>query len=88
MNPDEIGWLIKQFNYNKKIDVKFYLDVGILEDRDKFSIVGINEQMKNILMLKGYDVSFNIFKGDHICLCRGESLAKGLIYLIGNKTKG
>lgn len=44
-----------------------------------------NMIMKDVLLSKGYQVAYSEFKGGHDYLSWGETLAKGLVYLVGNK---
>lgn len=44
-----------------------------------------NMIMKDVLLSKGYQFEYSEFKGGHDYLSLGETLAKGLVYLVGNK---
>lgn len=55
--------------------------MGVLEEED--SMIGVNRILRDVLLSKGYPVSYEEFKGGHDYLCWGETLARGLISLIG-----
>jgi len=59
------------------------LNVGVLEHKER--MIGTNIKLKDVLIEKGYSVDFEYFKSGHDYLCWGETLANGLILLIGNK---
>lgn len=44
----------------------------------------MHQELKETLMSKGYEVFYEEFKSGHHYLCWGETLAKGLIALIGH----
>lgn len=73
-------WMSSQFKVIDKLPLKFYLNSGILEDK---SISNTNFELRDTLIAKGYSVDFEIFKSGHDGLCWGETLAQGLISLIG-----
>lgn len=75
-------WISNLFKEKEKLNLKFYLEVGILEGN---RMIKPNIIMKDVLLSKGYQVEYSEFKGGHDYLSWGETLAKGLIYLIGNK---
>ncbi len=75
-------WISNLFKENEKLNLKFYLEVGILEGN---RMIKPNMIMKDVLLSKGYQVAYSEFKGGHDYLSWGETLAKGLVYLIGNK---
>ncbi|WP_105616169.1 non-canonical purine NTP pyrophosphatase [Vallitalea okinawensis] len=74
-------WMSKKYNQVDKLHLKFYLNVGILEEFD--NMIGVNRKLRDILQAKGYDVIYEEFKGGHDYLCWGETLANGLMALIG-----
>lgn len=74
------NWLEKQYNMCRKLNLKFYLDIGILDDEEMRST---NIEMRDTLLSKGYTVYYKEFKSGHDYLCWGETLAGGLISLIG-----
>ncbi|MCM1992185.1 alpha/beta hydrolase [Oceanirhabdus seepicola] len=79
-NPEKRNWLARQFKNIDKLPLKFYLNIGILEGPQ---IYEANQTFRDVLISKGYLVSYEEFKGGHDYLCWGETLATGLIALIG-----
>ncbi|WP_291569294.1 alpha/beta hydrolase-fold protein [Clostridium sp. UBA4548] len=75
-------WISNLFKEKEKLNLKFYLEVGILEGN---RMIKPNVIMKDVLLSKGYQVEYSEFKGGHDYLSWGETLAKGLVYLVGNK---
>ena len=76
-------WLIRQFSQTEKLPLKFYLDVGVLEETDPTQLFISNRHFRNVLLTKGYPVSYVEFLGGHDFVCWRGSIADGLIYLIG-----
>lgn len=82
-------WISTKFKAIDKLPLKFYLNVGVLEHKE--GMIGTNNILKDVLIGKGYDVYFEYFNSGHDYLSWGETLANGLISLIGinkNVTKG
>ncbi|MFX0003931.1 MAG: alpha/beta hydrolase [Candidatus Hodarchaeota archaeon] len=81
----EEEWLVHQFARTKKLKLKFYVDVGILEvEKNKpINLFTSNRHFRNVLKTKGYPVSYVEFLGGHDFVCWRGSIADGLIYLIG-----
>jgi len=76
-------WIGNQYESIDKLPLKFYLNVGILENKDK--MIQTNTKLKDALIQKGYTVNFEYFNSGHDYLSWGETLANGLISLIGKK---
>lgn len=74
-------WMPNQFNSVSKLPLKFYLNVGTFENEDQ--MINTNKKLRDVLISKGYDVTFEEFQSGHDYLCWGETLANGLIALIG-----
>lgn len=81
--PESACWISSQFKKIDKLPLKFYLNVGILEEKD--NMIGVNIKLKEVLQENGYEVKYEEFKGGHDYLCWGETLANGLISLVGIK---
>lgn len=79
----EVEWLVRQFAQSKKLPLKFYLDVGVLEEADPTNLFIANHHFRNVLNTKGYPVSYVEYLGGHNFVCWRGSIADGLIYLIG-----
>jgi len=80
----EEEWLVRLYSQSKKLPLKFYLDVGVLEENDPNQIFNANRHFRNVLKTKDYPVSYVEFLGGHDFVCWRGSIADGLIYLIGN----
>lgn len=79
-DPGKRNWMAKQYSINDKLNLKFYLNIGILDDKE---MRDTNIEMRDTLLKKNYDVFYEEFKSGHDYLCWGETLANGLIALIG-----
>ncbi|GKX66634.1 alpha/beta hydrolase [Inconstantimicrobium mannanitabidum] len=80
-NKEGECWLGEQYNQIEKLPLKFYLNVGVLENEKQ--MIGTNVKLRDMLLAKGYDVYFEQFNSGHDYLSWGETLASGLISLIG-----
>ncbi|MCM1991150.1 alpha/beta hydrolase-fold protein [Oceanirhabdus seepicola] len=79
-------WLIKEYEKEEKCPVRFFLNVGLLEDRpydDEPVMMDCINKMRDVLIDKGYEVDYQQFQSGHDFLFWGETLADGLISLIG-----
>ncbi len=74
-------WISTEFKAIDKSPLKFYLNVGVLEHKE--GMIGTNNILKDVLIEKGYDIYFEYFNSGHDYLSWGETLANGLISLIG-----
>jgi enterochelin esterase-like enzyme len=74
-------WMSTQFKSIDKLPLKFYLNVGVLETKDR--MIDTNLNLRDTLIEKGYTVDFEYFNSGHDYLSWGETLANGLISLIG-----
>lgn len=79
-DPEKRNWLARQFKNEDKLPLNFYLNVGILEGS---MMNDVNREFRDVLLSKGYPVFFEEFKSGHDYLSWGETLATGLIALIG-----
>jgi enterochelin esterase family protein len=83
----EPGWLIRQFQESKRLPLRFYLDVGLLENIEVSFIknnsnLSMNRKMRDTLQAKGYSFKYIEFNGGHEYLWWQETLADGLIELV------
>ncbi len=83
--PNKDCWMSKKFKEVNRLPLKFYLDMGVLET--KYKIIDPNINLRDTLISKGYKVDLRWFNGGHDYLSWGETLAHGLISLIGIKKK-
>jgi enterochelin esterase family protein len=74
----DAGDIVLLFRNSPRLPVKFYLEVGRFD-----SLVHLNREMRDVLLLKSYPVTYREFDGGHDYLAWRGSLADGLIALIG-----
>lgn len=79
----EEEWLTRQFIKSKKLPLKIYMDVGVLEESDPSQLFIANHHFRKVLQAKGYTFRYVKFLGGHDFVCWRNSIADGLIYLIG-----
>jgi enterochelin esterase family protein len=85
----ESNWIAKQFSTTPKLPIRFYLDAGTFEAPKAPDIVRIlvnARHLRDVLVAKGYDVTYQQFAGGHDPLSWRGTLADGLIALLGEKT--
>lgn len=86
----ENEWLTQKYKESKILPLNFYLNAGVLEDKpydvDPIMMDVINN-MRDVLLSKGYSVKYENFYSGHDYLSWGETLANGLIALIGEKRR-
>jgi enterochelin esterase family protein len=73
------GWVMRQYMQSPKLPLRFYLDVGRYEEQQ----LSTNRNLRDILKLKGYPVTYSEYDGGHDYLCWRGSIADGLIALFG-----
>lgn len=85
----EQDWILRQFAESPKHDVRFFLDVGILETVPTFvdglSFVNGTRYLRDILKAKGYPVKYVEFAGGHDYICWQETFAQGIEHLLGSR---
>jgi enterochelin esterase-like enzyme len=74
----DAGDVVLLFRNNPRLPVKFYMEVGRFD-----SLLQLNRELRDVLLLKGYPVTYREFDGGHDYLWWRGSLADGLIALIG-----
>jgi enterochelin esterase family protein len=88
--PDDLenGWLFRKYIAAETLPLRFYLDAGLLENIDYdglgTSLLGSNRHFRDVLLAKGYPVTFATFSGGHDPLWWRQTLADGLIALLGH----
>jgi enterochelin esterase-like enzyme len=75
---EDSGDLILAYRDHAKLPIKFYMEVGRFD-----SLAGLNREFRDVLLTKGYPVTYREFDGGHDYLCWRGSLADGLIALLG-----
>lgn len=76
---EEPAWLNRCFAHTERLPVKFRLEVGLHER----GMLQHTRHLRDVLMAKGYDLSYLEFNGGHDRLWWAASLAEGLAALIG-----
>ena len=72
-------------------DLRFWLDVGILENVARGSspsLLASNRHLRNLLRARGFEVHYREFAGGHDFLTWPETLAEGLIALTRSGSSG
>jgi enterochelin esterase-like enzyme len=72
--PDGTKYRIK----SERLPLRFYMDVGVFEGPGQLSR---NRHLRDILLLKGYDVTYAEFHGGHETACYLNTLPDGLLAL-------
>jgi enterochelin esterase-like enzyme len=92
----EWEWLPRRYAERERLPVRFYLDVGLLEDDYAGPArppghpgqLGANRHLRTLLRAKGYPVHYAEFCGGHDYLCWRGTLADGLLALLGRPNGG
>ncbi len=79
------GWLTRHFAKSPRLPLRFFLEVGMLEQGIPISMVLENRRMHDVLVAKGYPVTYSEYNGGHSMLSWRGSVADGLIALIGKQ---
>ena len=82
----ETNWLAKQFRDSPKLPLSFYLDAGVFEVDTTGSggvILEPTRHFRDVLLAKGYRVTYQQFVGGHDYLSWRNTFAEGLIALLG-----
>jgi len=85
ITPDA-GDVVLAYRKSPLMPIKFYMEVGRFDSSG--NILGNNRELRDVLLLKGYSVSYHEFDGGHDYLWWRGSLSAGLIALLGNGTIG
>ena len=72
-------WLTKQVDSSGTLPVRFYLEVGLMED-DRMQIEP-NRRMRDVLASKRYAFHYSEYNGGHSFLNWSQGIAEGLSYL-------
>jgi enterochelin esterase-like enzyme len=74
----DTGDLVLAFRNGPRVPIKLYMEVGRFD-----SLLDINREFRDVLLLKGYRVTYREFDGGHDYFYWRGSLADGLISLVG-----
>ncbi len=77
------GWLTGQFASLPKLPLRFFIEVGKLEQGLAINMVLENRRLRDTLLAKGYSVVYSEYNGGHDVLYWRNSVADGLMALIG-----
>ncbi len=91
----DFGWLMGQFANHPRVPIRFYLDVGLMEDLSPrkplqagdtsqagdLSGLVANRYLRDVLRAKGYDVHYQEFNAGHSYYA-AHSLSNGLLTLL------
>lgn len=71
---EEPAWLTRCYAVAPRLSARFRLEVGLQEH----GLLGFTRHMRDVLVAKGYEVSYNEFNGGHDRLCWVAGFAAGL----------
>lgn len=77
------GWLTAQFASSPKLSLRFFMEVGKLEQGMPINMVLENRRLRDTLLAKGYSVVYSEYNGGHDVLHWRNSVADGLMALFG-----
>jgi enterochelin esterase-like enzyme len=75
--------IIQEYVASPRLPLRFYLEVGLKERSGIVDMVLHNRHLRDVLILKGYEVHYSEFNGGHDYVCWRGSLADGLLALVG-----
>lgn len=85
----EPGYLMSRLAEQTPLPIRWYLDAGVLELRvveGRESNLHANRHLRDVLVAKGYEVHHREFPGWHDYLWWRETMADGLVALVGRQT--
>jgi enterochelin esterase family protein len=88
----EWQWLTRKYHASDRLSLRFYMDVGLLEDGRRTdpgypTMVEANRALRDVLLAKGYDVHYAEFNGGHDYVTWRGTIADGLRFLLGNAVR-
>jgi len=78
------GWLTKEFATSIRKPLRLYLETGTFEGEG----VAENRRMRDVLIAKGYSITYYEYSGGHDQLCWRASFGDGLLTLLGSQRPG
>lgn len=82
----ETGWLAKEFIRSPRLPIRFHMDAGTFEVDQAGTggnVLETSRHMRDVLLARGYEVHYQQFIGGHDYLSWRETIADGLIELLG-----
>ncbi|QPC83280.1 enterochelin esterase [Phototrophicus methaneseepsis] len=73
----EAEWLSHQFAITPKRDVRFYVAAGLQE----WHLLQTNRHLRDVLLAKGYELTYKEYNGGHDYLCWSQATPDGLVEL-------
>ena len=80
---EDTGDVVHAFRNSNLLPIRFYITVGRFESPGR--MVGTNREFRDVLLLKGYQITYKEVAGGHDSIWWRGDLADGLISLIGLK---
>lgn len=81
------GWLTQEYLRAPLLPLRWYMDTGIFESQASnilpTTLNAANQHLRDVLLLKGYDVHYREYVGGHDYAWWRGTLADGLIVLLG-----
>jgi enterochelin esterase family protein len=90
-NDPEPVWMGRELARQPRRPIRFWLDAGALEriaGPADVSLRAANRHVRDVLVAKGYQVAYREYPGGHDYFWWIESLAEGLIALLGDRARG
>lgn len=88
---DEPGTLIRKFIAGPRLPFRIWMDVGKLEGNYAMpwgmTVLGGNRHLRDVLLLKKYDLVYREYNSSHVPECWKESLVDGLVELLGPRSR-
>lgn len=91
--PDqEPGAVIRKMIDSPRLPLRIWMDVGKLEGNYPvpwgMTVLGGNRHLRDVLRLKGYELTYREYNSSHDPQCWKESLVDGMVKLLGTQTRG
>jgi len=83
----EPGAFLEELMRRPKLPLRIYMEAGLLEANygaiDGTTLLGINRHVRDVLRVKGYDLTYREFSGGHDSVSYRQSLVDGLECIFG-----
>ena len=81
----ESNWLAQEISLRGRVPLRFYLSIGRLEGGAASSGLLENRRLRDVLTASGVQVTYHEYTGSHDALTWRDSIADGLIVLLGSQ---